>query len=458
MKIIDSVAAVFCHEHHLFAVRRQAHLDAFPGYDSFPGGKVDRTDPEEPRTEPMLQGLDGKQAHALIREMQEELQFDLPTEIASGRVTHVVPMAKALAPALVPVRFRLHFFRINLQERPPFVPDSGEFAETFWKTPQELLNQFRSGNSMMVPPMRWVLEALERTPDAEDLGDLSPQYDEELHVPKLETISEVRMLAVPSNTVPPATRTNAFLLGDEDAPRVLLDPSPASSEVLEKLLRTLENERVDRIFLTHHHPDHHEFAPELALRLQVPISLSAQTHRFILEKHGPDYFSPEVPGSPPQPCIPLEFVEEGDILTRWKGEPVRVHAVPGHDAGQLALAPDSLRWFIVGDLIQGIGTVVIGEPEGDMATYFQTLEKVIALAPEVIIPSHGMPMRSTFRLQATLQHRREREEAICELTRSGKSEEEVLHVLYQGVDSRLFPFALKNIRSHLKKLRAEGRL
>ena len=48
-------------------------------------------------------------------------------------------------------------------------------------------------------------------------------------------------------------------------------------------------------------------------------------------------------------------------------------------------------------------TVVISEPEGDMTTYFQTLEKVIALQPSVIIPSHGIPMGGTYRIEATLQ-------------------------------------------------------
>ena len=137
---------------------------------------------------------------------------------------------------------------------------------------------------------------------------------------------------------------------------------------------------------------------------------------------------------------------------------VRVHAVPGHDAGQLALAPESLRWFIVGDLIQSDGTVVVSAPEGDMATYFQTLEKIIELDPTVIMPSHGSPMRGTFRLSATLQHRREREKMIEELHANGKSEDQILDIIYQGIDQHLRPFARQNIESHMVKLRQEGRL
>lgn len=448
MKIIDSVAAVFCQGGELFSVRRQSYLDAFPGYDSFPGGKVDRGDGTKPRALSELPDHPLAEVNALVREVEEELQFSLPEGVASGSVTSVSYLATALAPALMPVRFRLHFFRIDLTERPSFVPDTGEFSETTWATPEALLERFAQGDSLMVPPMRWVLQALVQAPGATHLGDLSPIYDEERFVPKLEPLKGIQQLAVPSKTLPPADRTNAFLIGDADAPGLLIDPSPQSHAVLERLIQTLDGTPVSALFLTHHHPDHHQLAPELARHLQVPIHLSADTQARILEKHGADYFA----------GIPLVLRQEGDVVTRWMGEAVRVYAVPGHDAGQLALAPESLRWFLVGDLIQGVGTVVIQEPEGNMAAYFQTLKRVIALDPAVILPSHGLLMRSTFRLQATLQHRQEREAQILALHQAGHAEQAILQEVYQGLDERLLPLARRNIDSHLKKLQEEGRL
>ena len=147
-----------------------------------------------------------------------------------------------------------------------------------------------------------------------------------------------------------------------------------------------------RFFSTHHHPDHHQFSNQLARQLKLPIFLSQDTQQRLTLKNGDDYFEQ----------IELRNMVENEEVTRWHGSAVRVYEIPGHDAGHLGLAPDTLSWFIVGDLIQGIGTVVIPSPEGDMATYFKTLEKVIALNPEVIIPSHGIPMRTTHRLIETL--------------------------------------------------------
>ncbi|MDT8444938.1 MAG: MBL fold metallo-hydrolase [Desulfuromonadales bacterium] len=445
--IIDSVAAVFCHEGHIFAVRRQPYLDAFPGYDSFPGGKIDQEDARSQHTAAFLRDWEGQKMHALVREIQEELGYDLPSAIASGQVSSVKFLATALAPVLAPVRFHLHFFRIDLQTLPVFTPDSGEIADTFWETPRQLLNRFHKGDALMVPALRRVLEKLNQNPQGCDFGNLSPQFYEDDYVPRLESLSELWILSVPSNTLPPAKRTNAFLLGDENTGKVLVDPSPESPQVLEKLLRTLRQDDIRAVFLTHHHADHHEHAPELAKRLNVPICMSAVTMALINEKYGSDYFQ----------GLQLEIKRQGDRLTNWKGEPVRVHAVPGHDAGQLALAPESMRWFIVGDLIQSVGSVVIAAPEGDMAVYFQTLEKIIALDPAVIVPSHGMPMRGTFRIHATLQHRRERKRSIQALYAKGKTLTEMLDIIYQGIDQRLLPFAMENIKSHLAKLRQEDR-
>jgi glyoxylase-like metal-dependent hydrolase (beta-lactamase superfamily II)/8-oxo-dGTP pyrophosphatase MutT (NUDIX family) len=444
--VIDSVAAVFCFEDQLFMVRRQPHLHAFPGYDAFPGGKIDAEDSLSQHPARFLLDWEGQKMHALVREIKEELGYDLPAGIASGQVTSVKLLASAVAPAMVPVRFRLHFFRIDLQTLPVFKPDPGEIAETFWATPRQFLDRFHRGDALMVPPLRWVLEKLCRTPLGSDLGDLSPQFDEDNFVPVLEPLSGLRILPVPCRTLPPANRTNAFLLGDDDSPKVLVDPSPESPDVLDKLLRTLGQEPVSALFLTHHHADHHQHAPELAKRLNVPVWMSEDTRARIVQKQGSVYFS----------GVQVEIKREGDSLTNWKGEAVRVHEVPGHDAGQLALAPVSLRWFIVGDLIQNVGTVVISAPEGDMAAYFQTLEKVIRLCPAVIVPSHGMPMRGTYRLGAALQHRRERERVIHELHAKGKSQSEMLGIIYPEVERQLLPFAMENIRAHLAKLRQDG--
>ena len=92
-----------------------------------------------------------------------------------------------------------------------------------------------------------------------------------------------------------------------------------------------------------------------------------------------------------------------------------------------------------------------------MAQYFATMQRVIELNPAVIVPSHGMAMGTTFRLTATLQHRRQRETSILECRKTGDSEDQILAKLYADTPQPLLPLARINIQSHISKLQQEGR-
>jgi len=169
-----------------------------------------------------------------------------------------------------------------------------------------------------------------------------------------------------------------------------------------------------------------------------------------------DRLSRKIPGYFDQ--VKVIIVKEGDVVTTWLNHDVVVYEVPGHDRGQIALASRDMSWFIAGDLFQGVGTVVIGDDEGDMAEYFRTLEKVITLNPRVVFPSHGIGLGGVNILQNTLDHRRTRENQILTMHKQGMSEDQMLEEIYKGVDKRLWPYARKNIDKHLIKLKAENKV
>ena len=110
------------------------------------------------------------------------------------------------------------------------------------------------------------------------------------------------------------------------------------------------------------------------------------------------------------------------------------------------------------DLFQSVGTVVVGGDEGDMAKYFSSLEKVIALNPKVIFPSHGIGLGSVHKLKKTLKHRRAREAVILEHAKKGMDVEAIFDVIYEGLEARLKIYAVATIEKHLQKLREEGKL
>ena len=446
--IIHSVSALFIFEDRIFAVQRQSYLKAFPGYLAFPGGKIDLNESSEPFKTKYLCKHNPVYMRALNREINEELGYDLEEGINNQDVLSINEFTEVLAPEFSKIRFRTRFYRIDLRKKINFRPDSGEFANSFWETPCSLLNTFIEGNSLMVPPTRWILEELKQKPNTKILCNLSAKYDKKDKIPCLEMLEGIQLLPVRSTTLPPANSTNAFLLGDSEAKKLLIDPSPNSKKEFQKLINTIKDKKIDSIFLTHHHPDHHQFSNVLARQMNIPILLSKDTQQRLTKKFGTDYFD----------RIKLFNPVEKQEVTKWHGESVRIFEIPGHDVGHLGLAPDSMKWFLVGDLIQGVGTVVIPSPEGDMASYLSTLKKVISLNPEVIIPSHGIPSRSTYLLDFTLKHRLERESQILKLFNSGNSKKTILKKLYVGIDPRLEKLAMQNIESHLSKLYKEKRL
>jgi len=445
-RIVDAVTAVLVHRGHVMVLKRQGFLRAFPGYSAFPGGKVDAEDAEGIDLPEAWQAFDARLLRALIRELQEEIALDLIDEQAQGRVIALRELGVALTPAPAPVRFNTHFFLIELAERPSVTADAHEVAEYDWAPPRDWLEQYQNGGIISAPPTVAVLRALGSDLDVTEVPGLHFEQRRTYALPLIESVAGVRQILVRSNTIPPAQHTNCFLLGDLQSHRVLVDPSPADDAEMDKLIAVANEFGIHEIFLTHHHPDHRERANLIARTLAVPMGMSEDTQTRIREKAGLAYFDE----------ISVNIYREGDVLCRWLGQAVHVYEVPGHDEGQLALMPEGRAWCIVSDLIQGLGTVVIAKPEGNMRKYLASLQKIIDLDPMAIYPSHGIGLGGTFRLRDTLHHRELREKQILALVHEHRDEAGMLAAIYPDLDPRLLPLARMNIESHLDKLREDG--
>jgi endoribonuclease LACTB2 len=441
-KIIDAVSIVLTCGEEMFAIQRQYYLSAFPGYWAFPGGKVEKEDAAFCSDHELCKNLDQRLFGALVREGKEELGIDLHEEIKSGRVRAVDYLGLAVTPDFNPYRFATYFFKIDFSQKVDFVIDKNEARFAEWISAKALLERYNNGNILAVPPVIKVIETLGNYPEIKFIENINFSYDSSKAVPYIENLKGIRQIMPLSHTLPPATRTNAFLIGDED--KIIVDPSPINDDEYVKFKNTLSLWGANKILLTHHHPDHYERANLLAKDLSLPILLSAYTFDRISRRY-PDFFQD----------VETFIVKEGDVVTKWLGHDVIVMDIPGHDEGQVALYSKDLSWFLAGDLFQGIGTVVIGGEEGNMKKYFETLERIIKLSPKVVFPSHGIGLGGTSILEKTLVHRKQREAQILNLYLGGDSPEQMLEKIYVDVDKALWPYALENINKHLVKLREE---
>jgi glyoxylase-like metal-dependent hydrolase (beta-lactamase superfamily II)/8-oxo-dGTP pyrophosphatase MutT (NUDIX family) len=437
-----AVAAALVHEGQVLVIQRAPQLLAFPGFHALPGGKIEAEDAQPGAVPEALGALPPSHARALLRELAEELGAAAAdaTNIAGARL-----LGRAMTPPGAPRRFDTHFYALTLKQRPALSPDAGEIASAQWQSVAYWQQRYRSGELLVVPPILSALQALDDAPEAAPFLLDPAQHPQ--GTPFIEHQFGLGMMPVRSHTLPPAEHTNCFLLGDAGSPRLLVDPSPADAAESVRLLHHLQGADVTEVFITHRHPDHHQGAAELARALGARLGMSALTAAAIRDAE-PAFFD----------GLELRLHEEGAVLTRWLGQPVRALAVPGHDAGQLALMPDNRAWCIVSDLIQGIGTVVIARPEGNMGTYFRTLQRLIELDPRVVYPSHGSASATTLRLSQTLQHRQQREAQVLALHAQGLGLPQMLESLYPGLPTGLLPLARMNLEGHLDKLREEGAL
>ena len=417
-----AVAAILACKGEILLITRKEYLRAFPGYTAFPGGKVEKNESER---------------DALIRELKEEIGFNIEN-------LKIYEFTCAITPRFNPIRFTTRYYKIELENKPFLTPNPTELESVYWITPQKLLQLFSKGDILMVPPVLSMIKQLDVDFSIKK-AYVQFEWNEARELPIIQSLGGILQVLVRSHTLFPAVYTNAFVIGDKTKGRVVVDPAPKDENELNKFLYSMRNLALEGIFLTHHHLDHNEQVDKISRSLNIPIKMGRDTFERIKKREGNNYFK----------NLKVNFLKEGSILNTSLGEEVVCLAVPGHDEGQLALAPRSFKWCLVGDLIQSIGTVVIASPEGDMGKYFSSLKRIIQLNPRFTLPSHGMIMGGVEQLKRTLEHRKNREKQIDELSQQGKTIDEILKVVYKGLDSQLLHLAKENIKSHLKKLKTE---
>jgi glyoxylase-like metal-dependent hydrolase (beta-lactamase superfamily II) len=131
---------------------------------------------------------------------------------------------------------------------------------------------------------------------------------------------------------------------------------------------------------------------------------------------------------------------------------------PGHTSNHLCFAlPDSGVLFS-GDHVMGWSTSVIAPPDGDMAAYMASLDKLLGRADAVYWPTHGPAITEPQDFVRTfIAHRREREAGILDCLRAGVGRiEEIVERLYAGLQPGLRRAAGRSVHAHLIDLVGRG--
>lgn len=258
-----------------------------------------------------------------------------------------------------------------------------------------------------------------------------------------------RRLPVRCPTLPPATHTNCYLIGHEAA--LLVDPGSPYPTEIDRLQRAVwdllgAGGAVQAILLTHHHRDHLGGAALLARALRVPIAAHPQTIALL-------------PAALRQLSIPPRLIADGERIELESQLTLEAHLTPGHTPGHLCLFDRQRRVLLSGDMIPGTGTTIIDPPEGEMGAYLRSLGQLSDLAPSLILPAHGPPIRDAQQAATRLiQHRRWREHRVLAALRAApRGLWEITKQAYDDTSPVLFPLASRSALAHLIKLEHDGR-
>ncbi len=228
--------------------------------------------------------------------------------------------------------------------------------------------------------------------------------------------------------------TNTWILGDGPA-LVVIDPGPDDERHLAALRRAVGGQAVGVVLVTHGHADHLDLAERFAAQQQARVS------RY------PD-------------------LADGDVV--WVG-PLGVVALhtPGHAPDHLAFWLPGDRVLFTGDLVLGRGSSMVTYPEGDVAAYLRSLERVAALRPRLLFPGHWDPVTDAeAKIEEYREHRLARERQLVDELRLGgpgtavELTERVYAAEVAAADGReqLLRAAEMTLRAHLRKLAGEGRV
>ncbi len=247
--------------------------------------------------------------------------------------------------------------------------------------------------------------------------------------------------------------TNTYIVGTSEL--ALIDPGPDDPAHFDAIMRTVAGRKVSHVLITHTHRDHTD---GLAKVRAVTGAKTCGYGRTAL-KPGDARLSPSGSEFVDQDFAPDIVMKHGDRLSGpgWDLEAV---FTPGHAPDHLCFALADRRLLFSGDHVMAWNTTVVAPPEGNMADYMASLDRLLARAAndDIYLPGHGGRIDNPDRVvRAFIVHRTWREQAILGAIRDGTSTvRAIVSLVYQDLDARLVTAACLSVLAHVEHLISRG--
>ena len=239
--------------------------------------------------------------------------------------------------------------------------------------------------------------------------------------------------------------TQTYLVGEAEL--AVIDPGPALDEHVDALVQAIAGRPVVAICCTHTHRDHSPAAHPLSEATGAPVIGCAPLS---LETVGP-----RADAAFDGDYAPDRVLADEESLT-IDGKALTAVATPGHTSNHLCFAyGDAL---LTGDHVMGWSTTVVVPPDGDMAAYMASLQKLRERGDQTYYPAHGPPVTNPAQyVRGLIGHRMQREKQILRLVEARPREiPDIVADAYPGLDPRLVTAAGGSVFAHLLDLEQRG--
>jgi glyoxylase-like metal-dependent hydrolase (beta-lactamase superfamily II) len=239
--------------------------------------------------------------------------------------------------------------------------------------------------------------------------------------------------------------TQTYLIGQ--ARLAVIDPGPDLPDHIDALEVAIGGRAVAAIMCTHTHRDHSPAARTLAERTGAPVIGCAP---LALETVGP-----RADASFDGDYAPDRVLLDGESID-IDGELVTAVSTPGHTSNHLCFSYRGALFS--GDHVMGWSTTVVVPPDGDMAAYMASLDKLRQRDDRVYYPAHGPPVAKPRQYVRHLAgHRMQRERQILGLVgEKPRTIPDIVANAYPGLDPRLIAAAGGSVLAHLVDLERRG--
>ncbi|NEH60914.1 MBL fold metallo-hydrolase [Rhizobium leguminosarum] len=248
--------------------------------------------------------------------------------------------------------------------------------------------------------------------------------------------------------------TNSYIVGASSV--AVIDPGPEDEAHYQALMAALGGRAVTHIFVSHTHRDH----SPLARRLQAAtgaVTVGQGPHRPARPLRDGE-INPFAESSDLS-FVPDITLSDGQTLS-GNGWALSAVLTPGHTANHAAFALEGRDILFSGDHVMAWSTSIVAPPDGSMADYMTSLQRLIEREDRLLLPGHGGPVTepSTF-LKALKAHRLRREQAVLARVQAGDGQiAEMVKVIYRDTDPKLHGAAALSVLAHIEDLLERGEI